>query len=74
MQEPKLTITRKDIAKIKDAAFNHIHDTFPRNLDDAELQVLLICKGVLFFLGYKGIELPVEIEYEWERQIVCPKK
>jgi len=73
LQEPKLTITRDDVAKIKDAAFNHIHDTVPRNLDDTELQILLICKGVLFFLGYKGIDLPVEIDYEWDRHNISRK-
>jgi len=67
LEKPHLTITRKDIARIKQAAFGHIHDTFPKNLDETELQILLICKGLLFFLGYKDIHLPVEIDYEWER-------
>ena len=70
MLEPKLTITRKDLVKIKEAAFSHIHDTYPKNLDETEIQILLICKGLLFFLGYKDIHLPVEIDYEWEKHNV----
>ena len=66
MNKPVLTITQDDIKLIKNAAFNHIHDTYPKNLDETELQILLICKGVFHFLGYKGTDLP-NIEYDWEK-------
>lgn len=70
MEKPELTITRKDLAKIKEAAFGHIHDTFPKNIDETELQILLICKGFLHHLGHHNINLPVKVEYEWEKHNV----
>ena len=59
----------KDIQQIKSAAFNHIHDILPRNLDHDALRTLLICKGLIEFLGNNNISLPVKIKYEWERHI-----
>jgi len=67
MEKTLLTFDSKDIHRIKEAAFGHIHDTFPKNLDAKDVQVLLICKGFLDYLGYQGIKLPVKIEYEWEK-------
>lgn len=61
-----LIITPKDIQHIKNAAFGHIHDTLPRNLDHKEIQTLLICKGFVEYLGHQKIPLPVKIKYEWE--------
>lgn len=68
--EKKLTITRQDIFKIKDFSYNHLRDTFPKNLGHDELQILLICKGLLDFLGYNNINLPVKIEYDWDKHNV----
>ena len=68
-EKPTLTITVNDIKKIKDAALKHFHGVLPRNLDSNELMTLMICKGFVEHLGYKGIKIPVKIEYDWEKNI-----
>lgn len=67
--KPTVTLSVKDIKQIKEAAFQHIHDVFPKNLDHKELQILLICKGFINFLGQKNISIAANFKYEWEKNI-----
>lgn len=67
--KPEFTLNVKDINQIKNAAFNHINDVLPKNLDHNELQTLLICKGFIEYLGNNNISLSVKIKYEWDKYI-----
>jgi len=65
----EVILTTKDIRTIKSAAFSHVNDVLPRNLDHNDLQTLLICKGFIDFLGYNNIEIAVAFRFEWEKNI-----
>lgn len=67
--KPELYLTKQNVREIKNAAFNHINEVLPKNLDHNDLQTLLICKGFIEFLGNQNIELPVKIRYEWEKNV-----
>lgn len=70
MENPKpplLTITKEDIQGIKSTAFGELHRTWPKGLDEKEIQVLLICQGFISYMRRKGVKFPVKIEYDWER-------
>ena len=61
----KLVIEEKDIRRIKDAALAIYNDRFGfGGLDPASVQVLLIAEALVQFAKGKGVELPLEVNFD----------
>ena len=61
----KLVITARDIRTIKDGAADIFKKRFGfGTLDAAEIQTLLITEALIGFARGKGIELPLEVDFD----------